>query len=287
MTTLNFKPSPYKISTITATGGVNTEVNLDILYKSIEILDEKNSSDDGFMYIEFGRKKSDTFYRGTNKKLKVSRRKKVEAKRFDNQATVIVRYTENGAQLMVNMKIFKNGNVQITGLKYIDQGRVVINKLIAELKRIYVEDKGIVKDYEKLDNIQYCIRLINSDFRIGFEIKRERLYRLLHTDYNIRSSYEPCIYPGVKVQYYWNSAKNDNQNGICECSSHCQGKGSGDGPNECKKITIAIFQSGCIIITGAQCLKQIDDAYKFICIVIDDNINDLKKIEFQPQQCLK
>lgn len=280
---LHFHPSPYKISTITATGGVNTEVNLDLLYEHITIVDDVDGSN-GFLYIEFGKKKSDTYYRGTNKKYKVSRRKKVESKRFDNQATVILRYSENNVMYMVNMKIFKNGNVQITGLKFIEQGRRVVGILIDELKRIYNINNSIVNNVDGLSNVKYCIRLINSDFRVGFEIKRDKLYRLLQTDYHIRSSYEPCIYPGVKVQYYWNTMK-AMQNGCCMCPNMCHGKGSGENMNDCKKITIAVFQSGCIIITGAQSLVQIDDAYDFICNVINDNIHDLKKIAFQASTC--
>jgi TATA-box binding protein (TBP) (component of TFIID and TFIIIB) len=57
--------------------------------------------------------------------------------------------------------------------------------------------------------------------------------------------------------------------GLCNCTNHCEiGKGCGTLDGKCKKITIAVFQSGCIIITGAQNHDQIKKAYAFICDVL-------------------
>ena len=274
-------PFPYKISTITATGGVNTTINLELLYGHLRIdpVDAEITCPYSFQYVEFGKKKSETFYRGFSKKLTVSRRKKTVTKRFDNQATVIVRSSDlDGKQHHVNMKVFKNGNVQITGLKYIEQGIPVINFLIEELRYIYAHHcKDVVESYDALHNSNYRIRLINSDFRFGFDIKRDRLFKILKTDYpHVKKSYEPCIYPGVKIQYFWNDELN-NVDGCCTCDAKCSGKGSGHGDGRCKKITIAVFQSGCVIITGAQSHEQIMSAYEFICGLIEKHTDDIKK----------
>ena len=45
----------------------------------------------------------------------------------------------------------------------------------------------------------------------------------------------------------------------------------------CKKITIAIFQSGCVIITGAQSLLQINEAYAWINEIIFSNKDSVEK----------
>lgn len=275
---MTFNPTMYKISTITATGGVNTCIDLDVLYDNIHI-----SEDNHFQYIEFGKRKSNVIFKGTNKKLAISRRKKKETKRFDNQATTIINHHYNGADLSVNMKIFKNGNVQITGLKHVDQGSHIVDILIDELKRIYkTVDTNVVQDYDKLANVHYSIRLINSDFRIGIEIKRDKLFKILKTKYGIQCSYEQCIYPGVKIQYFHNKQCSESGSGKCLCTPSCQGKGSGLMINDCKKITIAVFQSGCIIITGAHTYDQIDEAYNFICNIIKNEIDEIRKVTFQP-----
>ena len=126
----------------------------------------------------------------------------------------------------------------------------------------------------------YKIVLINSDYYLGFEIKRDVLQDLLSNKYNIFSSYEPCIYPGVNSKYYFNESYKDHPfRGKCYCDVYCNGKGTGDGNGQCKKITIAIFQSGSIIITGARDMEQIKCAHKFINSVIDDNYEAIKKDE--------
>jgi TATA-box binding protein (TBP) (component of TFIID and TFIIIB) len=126
----------------------------------------------------------------------------------------------------------------------------------------------------------YKIVLINSDYYLGFEIKRDVLHELLSNKYYIFSSYEPCIYPGVNSKYYFNNHyKNNEFEGKCYCDVYCDGKGNGYGNGECKKITIAIFQSGSIIITGARNMDQIKCAHKFINTIIDENYELVKKEE--------
>jgi TATA-box binding protein (TBP) (component of TFIID and TFIIIB) len=44
----------------------------------------------------------------------------------------------------------------------------------------------------------------------------------------------------------------------------CTGKGNGCGDGDCKKVTIAVFKSGKVIITGGQNKDQIIESYRFI-----------------------
>jgi len=139
-------------------------------------------------------------------------------------------------------------------------------------------DEAIInKDTCQVSN--YKIVLINSDFYAGFEIKRDKLHESLINKYNIFSSYEPCIYPGVNSKYYWNKKyMNKPYLGKCYCSKICNGKGDGDSNGNCKKVTISTFQSGSVIITGARSMEQINDAYIFINKVFEDNYQELKKV---------
>ena len=78
--------------------------------------------------------------------------------------------------------------------------------------------------------------------------------------------YEPCNYPGVNIKFFWKKdCIGTNNYGKCVCNpggERCSGKG--DGESECKKITIAVFQSGKVIITGADMVEQIHGAYSWI-----------------------
>lgn len=276
-----YSPTQYRISTITATGSVSADVDLDVLYTNLckIILEQQVGKRDdvqtGVVYAEYGKKKSETYFTGFSKKFLTQRKKENTTKRFDNQLTVVYKYNE---ETLMNIKIFKNGNIQITGVKQISDGNEMIDKLINLVKQVATIDPSVVSSVDQLVNKSYKVALINSDFKIGFEIKRDKLYSVLINQYKNKCSFEPCIYPGVKIQYYWNTT-NDCKDGVCKCKQHCAtGKGDGVGEGCCKKITIAVFQSGCIIITGAQKTYQIDDAYAFICNVLHKHMEHIKKV---------
>lgn len=265
----------YRISTITATGSVNTDINLDIFYDSLLICDEDS---EGVVYVEYGKKKSETMYKGFSKKFLINKRKVVTTtKRFENQVTMVYRKIETNYQSLLNIKVFRNGNVQITGIKYIEQGHNMISIIVDMLNKVYETGQPVVSNIASLENKNYNICLINSDFRIGFSIKRELLYKTFCAEYSNDCSFEPCIYPGVKIQYFYNTT-NKRSDGICYCDEQCIiGKGCGTQNGKCKKITIAVFQSGCVIITGAQNHDQIKEAYKFISNVLHSHRNAIEK----------
>lgn len=274
-------PAPYRISTITATGSVNTEINLDVFYDVLSICGD--DANEGVVYAEYGKKKSDTVYKGFSKKFLVNKRKlSTTSKRFDNQVTIVYKKAEVGYHSLLNIKIFKNGNVQITGIKYIEQGSKMVDIIVAMLQDVYThKDQSIVKSISDIENTNYAIRLINSDFKIGFPIKRELLYKVFTQKYFHDCSFEPCIYPGVKIQYFYNTVKVGQ--GVCCCTKPCiTGKGSGNSDGNCKKITIAVFQSGCVIITGAQSHAQINEAYAFIKGILLKHQQDIEKKTLLP-----
>lgn len=278
---MSYNPTTYRISTITATGAVNSELDLDLLFNSFKSLIIDNGVDKtpdhkyGLVYAEYSKKKSDTYFQSFSKKFLTQKKKENTSKRFDNQLTIIYKYSEES---LMNIKMFKNGNIQITGVKSIQHGSNMIDILVSHMKDISIKEPDAVKNVEQLANNKYKVALINSDFKIGFEIKRDKLYTILINSYENKCSFEPCIYPGVKIQYFWNSC-NLKKDGVCCCRTECSvGKSDGNGENRCKKITIAVFQSGCIIITGAQTTEQIDEVYEFICDVLSTHIDFVKKI---------
>ena len=114
--------------------------------------------------------------------------------------------------------------------------------------------------------------------RIKLHKKYNSKRQLLLNEYNTFSSYEPCIYPGVNSKYYFNNAYKDKKyEGKCYCDIYCNGSGNGEGNGQCKKVTVAIFQSGSIIITGARNMTQIESAHKFINGIIDKHYHEIKR----------
>lgn len=192
-----------------------------------------------------------------NTKKKTKRQKK-PAKNFYNQATIVI---ESKNKKYINIKLFRNGAIQITGCKSISHFTDAITKLYEQLRKskaIYdkaekkIVRKPFVSDPDKigLENLKnFKIRMINSNFSVGFKIDREKFYQLLKTK-DIECIYEPCTHACVNVKYNY---KNTDT------------------------ISIFVFESGSIIITGAKNRDQIFKAYKFINEQLFDNFHEVVK----------
>lgn len=285
-TELDTSNSKSLISTITATASIGCYIDVENLYSSVKVLPKENSSSNGFTWIEFGRKNALTLCKGFHKKMTIYHRKRKEGKRFDKQLTALIRIFDKASNkfLYCNVKIFYNGNIQMTGLKSNEQGFWVLHHIcdtLCEIKtyneKIYNRIEGINNNSEnKLIPYNYIVQLINSNFNLGFNINRDSLNEIVSNEYNIFCSFESCIYPGVKIQYYYNE-NNENNDGKCKCSGICQGRGTGAGDNNCKKVTIIVFQSGSVIITGSKNTSQINHAFCFINELIRKHQNTIKK----------
>lgn len=261
------EPTPIRISTMTATSSIGASICLRKLYEEIKL-------DDVIIGIQY----SDLPPKGYSKKKKKKVNTTKKRKCFYNQLTLIYQLSNDKK---VNQKIFLNGKIQMTGLRSERDGIYCINKLISKLNEN--RNNGVVEG--NIEHNDLNIALINSDFDVKFRIKRERLFEILVNEYNIYVTYEPDIYPGVNSKYYWNnSCKNPLYEGVCCCTNKCLGKGRGNGNGDCKKITISIFQSGKIIITGAISLEQIDSAYNFINKVIKDNFHEVRRKKIIPKK---
>lgn len=242
-----------RVSTMTYISNLNTLIDLNKLFGAMNI-------DDVLKYIEYG-----ALNHKGEKSTKSSKSRKSEKKKFFyNQITAHI-FEEK----IVNVKIFNNGKIQMTGVKNEKQGINTLNKLITKIKNIEKDTLvNIVTDLD-FNPLNNKIAMINTDFDCGFKIKREILHRFV-TDKGYYSSFEPTIYPGVNIKYYYNKEKQDT--GICNCEGRCNGKGK-DGL--CKKITVAVFNSGKIIITGGQSYDQLNTAYDFISNILENNKSKL------------
>ena len=305
--------SQYRISTMTLITSFSCYINLEVVSRYFTL-------DDKIISMVYG-----------DKPVKNSNLKKTN-RPFFNQATIIVKLDP---LRKINVKIFSNGKIQMTGVKKVTEGHQALKLIIeilkntegiipldkvldSQLEKTYLDNRGtaphfkdsypiddnilyrerLIWEIEKLIDVSeikcHCIEnfidfryvdidivLINSDFNINFKIKRNILYTILKDDYGIISRFEPGIYPGVNNKYYWNLLYNDDttkKEGVCYCTKQCDGKGLGNGDGDCKKITIAAFSSGSVIITGARQIRQINDCYNFINNVFRENYSKVKKI---------
>jgi hypothetical protein len=288
------RPTSYRISTITCNGDVGCPVALKAFFKHIDI-----SNADGWIFVELGLGE----FRGLDPNVK--RRNNPDRKNFVNQVTVI---RDLGGNYKPNIKLFKNGNVHMTGIRSLPDGERVVSMVADEVRRIAalqgpaeavvgdeaagdeaaaeVADPKIVGNIDDIKAGNFHCRMINSDFTAPFRIRRKDLHNMLIAPpYNNISSFQPGTYPGVKIHYFWNPAApaGPAAHGRCECMQHgaenmCIGKGAGKGIGDCKKVTVAVFESGKVLVSGATNIDQVNAAYKFICDVIMMHVDRLQKI---------
>jgi TATA-box binding protein (TBP) (component of TFIID and TFIIIB) len=271
--TLTF--SPLRISTITTTAQLGTVIHLDALFNQIRIMPYWDLND-GVLKMEF---KGTT--KGTSFKDIMLKQKEVK-KSFFNQATLVVRREISPLNWKeINVKLFRNGGVQMTGVRSIDMSGDTIRWLIEHINTtcdsapVFAQAPAITKEE---------IQLINTDFSIGAKVRRDVLHRILSETYNLNSSYESAIYQGVKTKFFYNAQRQPSTSpGVCGCPRLCKGTGDGSKIGECKKITISPFQTGQVIITGARAMEQIEEAYVFIKNVFTDNADEiLRKVYVLP-----
>lgn len=265
--------SPYRVSTMTCNGSVGTQVDINLFFENVHIDDSK------FIYTEYKVHR----HRGTKPKNKKGRGKKEPMmnegpakKCFDNQVTIIYKVADNYCP---NIKLFRNGNIQMTGIRNHEDGEMITRIVAEEIKRIHAENVAtIVSDVNKVSGGEFKVRMINSNFSVPFLVRRKELHKLLISpEYNNNCNFQGTTYPGVKLYFYWN-AQNKEQNGVCTCTEPCFGKGTGNGDGQCKKVTVAVFESGNVLITGANTRQQIDDAYAFITTILIKHVQLLRKV---------
>tara|TARA_B110001469_G_scaffold127738_1_gene150153 strand:- start:116 stop:1429 length:1314 start_codon:yes stop_codon:yes gene_type:complete len=326
------EPTPLRISTLTGTCSINSDINLLVLSQYLEL-------NKYITYINYG----DLVSKGVNITPKSAKKKK-NKRVFYNQITIIIKQENDRYN---NIKLFANGAVSMTGLQSIEEGERSINIILDAIRNLkgkilysitddwYKENikKDSVEDIKlkcescgdhftyyvmKITESTTCthyicnscsklhdkcpntscnetymvcavkntsasiknlnIVLINSDYKANFKINQKKLHPLIVNKYQMFSTFEPTIYPGVKSMYYWNTDYKDYPiKGKCYCTEQCNGKGCGTGNGKCKKVTTAVFQSGSVLITGGRSIEQIQDGYNFINMILKNEFNDIRK----------
>ena len=259
MNTVDLAFTPLRISTLVTTGHLGCTINLDSLFNQIkDSLIPIGYPDEGFLKMENGARVVGYSARDLLTKRRVSE------KTFFNQSTIVIRKRREaeGEFKEVNVKLFANGGFQMTGVTSEEFSREVINWII---ERFNAFPTAITE--KPMSLVKFAVQLLNSDYKMNALAKRAELHKILCERYHLSSTLETTIYQGVNTKYYYNKAASGSK-GICNCPKFCTGQGDGTEVGNCKRITIAIFQTGSIIITGARTRHQLDEAYDYINDII-------------------
>jgi len=267
-------PNGVSISTMCASSKLGTILNILNIEKYLEL------NIDDILCVKMNKERIRTLIpdkkkNKREKKTKIMKPEKEEkVNHFYNQITVIVRIGSGpiddwDTEPKINLKLFKNGSVQMSGCKSVKSINIVLNKLLHKLKMVKakIEDGKIVeKNYiessEKLKVNSFKIDMINSNYKVNMQIDRGKLFSLLLKK-KIKSSFEPCIRACVIIKYI---PTIDNE--------------------ESKEISIFVFQKGNIIITGARRKNHIMAAYKYINNILITHSEEISKKDEKDEEDL-
>ena len=280
-----FNPSQLRVSTRVVTAHAGTPMNLTALFNNMgRVFIPLWWPGEGILKMEhesmiFGSALKDAFSK-----------RRVSEKTFFNQSTLVVRkritvdavkYKDITADSRVfkevNVKLFANGGMQMTGVPEEGFAETVGHWLLEQLWA-FQKAEGIPIFTEQPSLQKFSTQLINSDYDIGYNVKRESVHQILSRVYGLFSTFEGTIYQGVNTKYYYNENNMDpEKEGQCTCPNplKCKGQGSGVGDFQCKRITMSIFQTGKIIITGARYFHQIEAAYRFLNRIFADHADEV------------
>lgn len=256
-----YTKTDLRISTMVITAHWGTPINLDLLFEALKpLILPIWYPDVGILKFEHKNMVLGCSYKD------IFTNRKITSKSFFNQSTIVLRRKMDEEKedhwKEVNVKLFANGGIQMTGVTSEAFAFDAITWLLALIQTLpespFTEKAAIQR---------FSVQLINTDYALNKFINQDALHKILINEYNLFSMLEKTIYQGVNTKFFYNTR--DPGIGICQCKKFCKGQGTGEGEGECKRITMSIFRTGRIIITGARQIKQIKAAYQFLNSVFD------------------
>jgi TATA-box binding protein (TBP) (component of TFIID and TFIIIB) len=193
---------------------------------------------------------------GSSTLLKTKKKKIIKKKySFLNQISLKIVVPDKNPNNPINVKLFKNGSVQMTGCITIKDSidalvricNILTTKLFNKKKNIkqrLCTGKDLINSITK-----YQIGMINSNFDIGFWIDRNRLLEILKTK-KLDVTFDSNSHASVKIKY----------------------------PIDDIVITILVFEKGKIIITGSRNYNHLKIAYDYINKLLLSNYFDIFKV---------
>ena len=180
---------------------------------------------------------------------------------FYNCFVLEMRFSYEEVFKEIHVKVFNTGKLEIPGIKSSEILIKVLTLLTEILKPIISPTLTYVKGINETV-------LINSNFNCGYFINREKFYEILKYTYKMNSAYDPCSYPGIQCQFYYNP-KLKIQTGRYPSTSLTDGD---NVLNDITKMSFMVFRTGSVLIVG-KCTEPV--LYK-----IYEFLKNILKVEF-------
>jgi hypothetical protein len=186
---------------------------------------------------------------------------------FYNCFAVILRFRFEGVFREIHVKVFNTGKMEIPGVVN-NQLLEIIKEMVLNIINPHLEEPVSFVENTKDENV-----LINSNFKCGFFINREKFHSILNRKYGIETSFDPCSYPGVKCKFYFNNDlpfDKTVQNGkIIEEDRSLKMSELGEN-KKYTEVSFMIFRTGSCLIVGNCSEKILLFIFHFIKQILAD-----------------
>ena len=164
---------------------------------------------------------------------------KIKPTKFYNQITL--GYTDTYSTKSI--KVFPNGSIQVAGCSDLFDCNRIIKQLTLLLKTILNIKREIPTN-------SFRVVMINSNFSLNYNINLFALYKHFLSEQTFNVTFDPDRYSAVKIKF--------------------------KPASDMKQVTVSIFGTGKIIVTGAETLREIAYSYNVINRHILSKAGDIK-----------
>ena len=263
---MNYNISDTLISTRTIISDVNIELDIDAIFKSTPFHEKINNYPCHVVAM---------YHKNVSKgDMSVFQNKKNNAS-FRNAVNIIIKIEDK----LVNIKVSKHGNFQITGCKNKCHSYVAISYFIELCLKNCPE--AIKKQTDNI-NIYFYTVMTNIVFNVGFNIDKKKLNNLILKQTNFYNLFETSFgYTGMNIKLPlepdWNQfdipyySYQDN-NWIKSCINFK----NREKEKKQKFNTFLVFHSGKIIMSG-MCEENMAQHYNFFRNFIESNRSSIEE----------
>jgi TATA-box binding protein (TBP) (component of TFIID and TFIIIB) len=197
---------------------------------------------------------------------------------FYNCFVVILRLLHEDKFKEVHVKVFNTGKLEIPGI----QNATILHKvyvLLVEMLKPFTMPEQQETNLTSPINLAFIESktqtvLINSNFNCGYYLKRDILNDLFKKKYNdkIRSSYDPCTYPGIQCEIYYNQQA--EKDGFVNALTIETMKTT----THITKVSFMVFRTGSVLIVGKCSEDILHNIYSFLCTIFVTEYKNIHEV---------
>ena len=191
---------------------------------------------------------------------------------FYNCFVVILRILHENVFREIHVKVFNTGKLEIPGIQTPGLLPKTLKLLVSTLRELNSTSYNCLN---YIPNKSETV-LINSNFNCGYFINREQLYDILRKKYKINSAYDPCSYPGIQSEFYYDKTKKvQDGRQTLDDEPDVKKKLNAISNKNISKISFMMFRTGSVLIVGKCDEAMLYEIYDFLKNILENEFEHI------------